>query len=422
MSKANPLDKWWDTHWTLRQKVLIINNSPDTVKAGYSIMLTMNTTGDEIQDNGDDLRLLYQDSTELDRISANGFDSPVTVIWFALRNNIPPNAEDTTDYYVYYGNSIPTSPLNDPAKVFYFFDDFNDNSFDTTVWKAKPDDGSYAVVETSGVLTVVKPNAENHRGHTYLQTTLPPSRKFLIENRALHHEFKDSYGGEYTTDIYTTSDPEQPGGTGGLYSLSFHQIGNGEYVLLYHDSLATTTHWNGASWVAAGPGDNPRIPGNWDTISFKIEEIQSVGDSFRLMLTKPQMSETTNWVPWDITLNADSGFPNWLVIHSKNQFFNQSHHFDYVLIRDFVLTEPSTGLEQVESFKCGDANGDTLFALSDVIYVVNYIFKPPWPIPAYYKSGDVNADGIITLSDVICMVNCIFNKPSCSICWMGCIP
>jgi hypothetical protein len=58
-------------------------------------------------------------------------------------------------------------------------------------------------------------------------------------------------------------------------------------------------------------------------------------------------------------------------------------------------------------FICGDANGDGKVTISDVVYLINYLFKggPP-PIPL--KAGDANSDGKETVSDVIYTVNYLF--------------
>jgi len=59
----------------------------------------------------------------------------------------------------------------------------------------------------------------------------------------------------------------------------------------------------------------------------------------------------------------------------------------------------------------GDANSDGIISLSDVIFLVNYIFKSGSPAPVPLIAGDPNCDNQITLSDVIRLVNYIFNKP-----------
>lgn len=61
-------------------------------------------------------------------------------------------------------------------------------------------------------------------------------------------------------------------------------------------------------------------------------------------------------------------------------------------------------------FTEGDADGDGMHTLTDVIFLVNYIFKNGLaPVP--FIAGDPNCDNNITLADVIRMVNLVFNKP-----------
>jgi hypothetical protein len=59
-------------------------------------------------------------------------------------------------------------------------------------------------------------------------------------------------------------------------------------------------------------------------------------------------------------------------------------------------------------FDSGDLNGDGSITSSDVIRLVNHVFKggvPPTPSPA---AGDVNCSGTLTSSDIIYLVNYVF--------------
>ncbi len=63
----------------------------------------------------------------------------------------------------------------------------------------------------------------------------------------------------------------------------------------------------------------------------------------------------------------------------------------------------------------GDANTDKKTTVSDVIYLINYLFKGgPAPNPVYL--GDVNCDDKVTVSDVIYLINFLFKggDPPCS--------
>lgn len=65
--------------------------------------------------------------------------------------------------------------------------------------------------------------------------------------------------------------------------------------------------------------------------------------------------------------------------------------------------------------KCGDANGDGKVTVSDVVYLINYLFKGgPGPIP--WEAGEANCDGKITVSDVVYLINYLFKggpPPGC---------
>jgi uncharacterized delta-60 repeat protein len=59
------------------------------------------------------------------------------------------------------------------------------------------------------------------------------------------------------------------------------------------------------------------------------------------------------------------------------------------------------------AFLRGDANGNRSVTISDVVYLVNYLFKGgPTPIPK--DAGDVNCDTKVSVSDVIYIINYLF--------------
>jgi len=55
----------------------------------------------------------------------------------------------------------------------------------------------------------------------------------------------------------------------------------------------------------------------------------------------------------------------------------------------------------------GDANSDGSATISDVIYLINYLFKEG-PAPDPIRAGDVNGDGEVTISDVVYLINYLF--------------
>ncbi len=55
----------------------------------------------------------------------------------------------------------------------------------------------------------------------------------------------------------------------------------------------------------------------------------------------------------------------------------------------------------------GDCNGDGELSVSDVVYLINYLFKGG-PTPKFMSAADANCDGKITVSDVVYLINYLF--------------
>lgn len=75
----------------------------------------------------------------------------------------------------------------------------------------------------------------------------------------------------------------------------------------------------------------------------------------------------------------------------------------------------STQTWRLQVFPKGDANGDGKFTVSDVVYIINYLFKGG-PSPNPLLLGDANCDGKLNVSDVIFLINYLFKggpKPPC---------
>jgi hypothetical protein len=62
----------------------------------------------------------------------------------------------------------------------------------------------------------------------------------------------------------------------------------------------------------------------------------------------------------------------------------------------------------LETFIRGDADGDGQINISDVIYLINYLFiNGPEPVP--FEAGDANNDGEVNISDVIYLLQYLFS-------------
>ena len=89
---------------------------------------------------------------------------------------------------------------------------------------------------------------------------------------------------------------------------------------------------------------------------------------------------------------------------SGTQIKNRAYiKFDY----NPWIAAPDSGTVVRTIGKFGDANADGLVTVSDVIYLINYLFKGGIePVP--YEAGDVNCDGKVTVADVVYLINYLF--------------
>ncbi len=72
-----------------------------------------------------------------------------------------------------------------------------------------------------------------------------------------------------------------------------------------------------------------------------------------------------------------------------------------------TVTSPPTEVTTVCVTFRGDANGDGLIDIGDVMYLINYLFTgTSAPDPLWL--GDCNSDGLIDIGDVICLINYLF--------------
>jgi hypothetical protein len=66
-------------------------------------------------------------------------------------------------------------------------------------------------------------------------------------------------------------------------------------------------------------------------------------------------------------------------------------------------------------YSCGDPNYDGITNVSDVVYVINYVFRSG-PQPCMEKSGDVNCDDIVDILDITYFIDYLFKngpEPEC---------
>jgi len=108
---------------------------------------------------------------------------------------------------------------------------------------------------------------------------------------------------------------------------------------------------------------------------------------------------------------ADPGDQYTLTIRiNGNQLIIPEGHQDAL-----VSSLPAVFVWNSAGTMCGDMNADSRFSASDVIFLVNHVFKGGAG-PVVPGHGDTNCDNVTTSSDIIRLVNFVFKSgtPPCS--------
>jgi uncharacterized delta-60 repeat protein len=106
---------------------------------------------------------------------------------------------------------------------------------------------------------------------------------------------------------------------------------------------------------------------------------------------------------WEATYNGpgngfDAAYD--IAVHCNGNVYVTGTDHDSLTHADYIT------IKYVQ-FLRGDVNGDIKLSVSDVIYLINYLFKggpPPNPL----EKGDCNCDCKVTISDVVYLINYLF--------------
>ncbi|MEZ4200059.1 MAG: DUF2341 domain-containing protein [Candidatus Paceibacterota bacterium] len=115
-----PDSSWYDTNWSARQRVRIINDDA-TAYASTAVKMTVAYDAD-MQSDFEDLRFTDSTGTTTIPFWVERFSTGVSAqVWVQT----PLVAEDVTEVFMYYGNVTATS-TSDVSLVFDVYDDFED--------------------------------------------------------------------------------------------------------------------------------------------------------------------------------------------------------------------------------------------------------------------------------------------------------
>jgi hypothetical protein len=167
------LDPWWNSTWLYRRPITIDNTQNPNSLTDYQVAINLTYDSDMVSDFSD-VRFTWYNSTsgtEIEIPYCLGRDCPIfpmaesSDISLATVNGqytgvvvkvpyIPANGYSII--YVYYGNTTPVSSESNPKNVWDFYDDFNDNYFNTTEWATMTLVEDASIIETDGYLKIYK--------------------------------------------------------------------------------------------------------------------------------------------------------------------------------------------------------------------------------------------------------------------------
>jgi hypothetical protein len=104
-------------------------------------------------------------------------------------------------------------------------------------------------------------------------------------------------------------------------------------------------------------------------------------------------------------------YPGWMTVSNDSLVGTTPDDTSMSTFRVIVADEAAADSADVTLFvwACGDANGDGLVDIDDVVWLISYIFSggsPPYP----YESGDVDCQGGIDIDDVVYLIGYIFSE------------
>jgi agmatine/peptidylarginine deiminase len=111
-----------------------------------------------------------------------------------------------------------------------------------------------------------------------------------------------------------------------------------------------------------------------------------------------------------VTISYDV-YPGWMTVSNDSLVGTTPDDTSMTTFRVIVADEAAADSADVTLFvwACGDANGDGLVDIDDVVWLISYIFSagsPPYP----YESGDVDCQSGIDIDDVVYLIGYIFSQ------------
>lgn len=141
---------WWNVSFDKKRVITVTNNNAtDVLEKGYTITFEMDVSGS----NNGTYAVVYQDTTEIDRINITQDLQTNTNISFATQYNQSGGQVDNVNYSVYYDNASTFTSMNNGSNVYLLYDECNDGTIDTDIWTTSgsvSESGGRCIVDGTG--------------------------------------------------------------------------------------------------------------------------------------------------------------------------------------------------------------------------------------------------------------------------------
>jgi hypothetical protein len=168
--------------------------------------------------------------------------------------------------------------------------------------------------------------------------------------------------------------------------------------------------WNGSSWSSLGSGMGGGSFTHVSALTVYSGNLIVGGDFTQASGTSANYIASWNGSSWSALGSGMSGgtYTKVFALTVYNTYLIAGGDFTQAggIPANYLARWDGTSWSRV-GYICGDASGDGVIDISDVVYLINYLFVGgPAPVPL--GAGDANSDGVVDVSDVVYLINYLF--------------
>jgi len=185
-----------------------------------------------------------------------------------------------------------------------------------------------------------------------------------------------------------------------------------DYTMTILDPDSSVREVTPSNWQGNLPPVEPTAPSGPTMV------VSADSSAYRTSSTDPENDQVFYMFDWGDSTNSGwqgpfasgdtcAGYHRWTESGTHNVRVRAIDNWDHMS----AWSDPLSVIVRAR----GDANGDGILDVGDVVYLINYLFKSgPAPIPL--DAGDANCDGIVDIGDVVYLINYLFKggpPPGC---------